>query len=79
MLLKERETGALVEILDIETLFNPLESNISGKIQDGQEEQEAEQFSKQDLIFLSDEKLPRCWLDPDYKAKVEPVQTLAAD
>jgi hypothetical protein len=74
MFLKDKQTGAVVEIQDVEVLFNPLKSTIPGKIQDGQEEQDSEEFSKQNLLFLSDEKLPRCWLDPDYQAKTQPVQ-----
>jgi hypothetical protein len=74
MLLKDKQTGALVEIQDVQVLFDPLKSTIPGRIQDGQEEQDAEEFSKQNLLFLSDEKLPRCWLDPDYQAKTQPVR-----
>jgi hypothetical protein len=67
MLLKSKQDGALVEILDFEALISPAHSKISGKIQSGQEEQDPEEFNKQDLIFPSGEALPKCWLDADYK------------
>ncbi|MEN8176347.1 MAG: acetyltransferase, partial [Pseudomonadota bacterium] len=33
----------------------------------GEEMQEAESFAKARLAFPSDEPLPRCWTDPNYK------------
>lgn len=70
MFLQEKESGTLVEILNIEALFSPLENTITGQIQAGEEEQDPEPFEKKDLIFPSGESLPRCWLDADYqKAK----------
>ncbi|WP_232432166.1 acetyltransferase [Chamaesiphon minutus] len=57
----------MVEIKDLETLFNPLKNEVEGRIQEGQEEQDPTPFPKQDLIFASGEELPRCWIDPDYR------------
>lgn len=67
MLLQEKETGTLVEILDVRALVNPAEPSISGRTQDGQEEQDPESYSKDALIFPSGESLPRCWMDADYR------------
>lgn len=67
MFLQDQETGNLVKVLDIQMLLNPNEHAIEGKMQAGEEEQEAEAFSKQNLIFPSGEKLPRCWVDEDYR------------
>lgn len=70
MFLQNKDSGTLVKILDIEALFSPLESAVSGQNQAGEEEQDPESFEKQDLIFPSGESLPRCWLDANYnKAK----------
>lgn len=67
MLLQAKQSGTLVEILDIEALLNPVQDYVPGRIQDGQEEQDPEEFSKQNLIFPSGEDLPKCWLDADYQ------------
>lgn len=66
MFLQDKDSGTLVEILDIEALFSPLESAISGQIQSGEDEQTPESFEKKDLIFPSGESLPQCWLDANY-------------
>lgn len=67
MLLKHLETDSLIEVNSIEELINPLESEILGQEQSGQEEQDSTNFLKQELIFPSGEKLPRCWLDVAYR------------
>lgn len=67
MLLQNKSSDTLIEIKDLETLFNPLKPEIEGRIQEGEEEQDPEPFAKQDLTFASGENLPRCWIDPDYR------------
>ncbi len=72
MFLKDKQTDDLIEILDIEALFNPNKSSVSGQAQAGQEEQEPASFEKENLKFPSGELLPRCWMDENYqKAWVE--------
>jgi hypothetical protein len=70
MLLKHKENGALVEILDPQALIDPLKPTIMGRIQAGQEEQDPEEFGKDSLSFPSNENLPRCWLDANYQAQL---------
>jgi hypothetical protein len=67
MLLKDKETDNLIEILDVEALFNPTTQSVPGQIQAGQEEQNPASFEKQSLKFPSGENLPRCWIDADYQ------------
>jgi hypothetical protein len=67
MFLQNKETGVLVEILDTKALIDPLKSKITGQVQAGEEEQDPEGISKQNLIFPSGESLPRCWIDADYQ------------
>ncbi|WP_309736360.1 acetyltransferase [Chamaesiphon sp. OTE_75_metabat_556] len=67
MFLQAKKSATLIEIQDLEALFNPLKNEIEGRIQEGEEEQDPAQFVKQDLTFASGEDLPRCWLDPDYR------------
>jgi hypothetical protein len=67
MFLQQKSSATLIEIEDLEALFNPLKNEIEGKIQEGQEEQDPESFAKQDLTFASGEDLPRCWIDANYR------------
>lgn len=67
MLLKEKKTGDLVEVMDFQSLINPVENEITIRVQAGQEEQDPEPKQKKDLVFPSGEVLPRCWVDVNYK------------
>jgi hypothetical protein len=73
MFLQDKQTGVLVEVLDTAKLSNPVEQAIQGKVQEGQEEQDPTEFSKQNLIFPSGENLPRCWIDADYQTSSSPA------
>lgn len=68
MILQDKQTGALVEVVDTEELINPMQNKIKGRIQDGQEEQPPEDIGKDTLVFPSGEELPRCWRDADYRS-----------
>jgi hypothetical protein len=70
MYLKEKKSGDLVEILDTQALFDPFQASVSGRFHAGEEMQEPQDFNKADLVFPSDESLPRCWVDGNYKAQV---------
>lgn len=67
MLLKEKQTGVLVKVLDTDRLIDPLQPTITGQSQAGQEQQDPMDYAKSDLIFPSDENLPQCWLDANYR------------
>ncbi len=67
MYLKYQPNGDLVEILDIASLIDPCRKEISGCFHAGEERQEPATFSKSDLRFPSDEALPQCWINPDYR------------
>lgn len=67
MFLQDKQTGNTIQILDITALHNPATSEVPGRDQNGEEEQEPETYSKQQLIFPSGEDLPRCWLDANYR------------
>jgi len=67
MLLKERSNGHMVEILNLLDLMNLNRTEVLGCYQEGEEQQDPENFSKADLVFLSGEDLPRCWTDPHYR------------
>ncbi|HEY9697778.1 MAG TPA: acetyltransferase [Trichocoleus sp.] len=67
MFLQDKQTGTLVEVVDTLKLIDPMSDKISGKVQEGQEEQPPEEIAKSSLVFPSGEDLPRCWLDADYR------------
>lgn len=66
MLLKNKTSGTLVEVLDVQALIDPNKNSISGQTQAGQEEQNPETFEKEQLKFPSGEELPLCWMDANY-------------
>ena len=67
MFLKDKNSGDLVEVVDLPNLFNVFAGDIQGRFQCGEEAQDAERFSKSSLVFMSGEELPRCWTDPHYR------------
>ncbi|NEQ29387.1 MAG: acetyltransferase [Microcoleus sp. SIO2G3] len=67
MLLQVKDSGELVKILDVQELINPNEDVVHAQEQEGQEEQEADSYKKENLVFPSGENLPRCWLDANYR------------
>lgn len=69
MLLKERKSGHMVEVLSLVDLINLNREKVVGRYQEGEEQQDPAMFPKAGLIFLSGEELPRCWTDPHYRDK----------
>lgn len=67
MFLKDKQTDDLIEIHDLEALFNPNKATIPGQSQAGQEEQGTTDFKKASLKFPSGEDLPLCWVDANYQ------------
>ena len=67
MFLKEKKSGDMVEVLDLQALFDPTRGSVNGRFHAGEEMPEPSDFAKSDLIFPSDEALPRSWVDPHYK------------
>ncbi len=67
MLLKQKSTGHMVEVLSIIDLINLNRDEVVGRYQEGEELQDPIKIRKTDLIFLSGEELPRCWTDPHYR------------
>ncbi|WP_456414931.1 acetyltransferase [Thiolapillus sp.] len=67
MFLKEEKSGDLIEVLSISDLIDPLRNSIPGRFHAGEEMGEPKSFFKTALVFPSNEALPRCWVDPNYK------------
>lgn len=70
MYLKHKPSSNLVEILNIQELTDPSRVDTTGRFHVGEEMQEPASFQKSELIFPSEEPLPRCWIDPNYKEKM---------
>ena len=71
MYLKHVSTGDMVEVLNLTALFDPCRAGVLGRLHAGEELQDPADFGKDDLMFPSGEELPRCWLDPDYRAQTK--------
>ncbi|MBW4669076.1 MAG: acetyltransferase [Cyanomargarita calcarea GSE-NOS-MK-12-04C] len=69
MFLQLKDTGDLVEILEVKELIDPNNDIVRAQSQVGEEEQDPASYHKGNLVFPSGETLPRCWVDADYKAK----------
>jgi hypothetical protein len=79
MFLKDKKTGDLVAIVDLEGLFNPLSDVVLARDQAGEEEQDPTTYAKEQLSFPSGEPLPRCWVDVHYRetARAAPLHGTA--
>ncbi|RMD68271.1 MAG: acetyltransferase [Gammaproteobacteria bacterium] len=69
MYLKQKNSGELIEILDLQALVDPFKTSVTGRYHWGEELQDPMSFPKSELAFPSGEDLPRCWLDPYYRSK----------
>ena len=78
MFLKEKSTGYLVELMNLDNLYDPCRDTISGRVHAGEEMQDLETFRKSDMIFPSGESLPLCWLNPRYQQILREKSKLAA-
>ncbi|MEM9089820.1 MAG: acetyltransferase [Cyanobacteria bacterium P01_F01_bin.53] len=67
MLLKQKSSQILLEVLTPDKLIDPFQTVIEGQLYAGEELQDPEKFQKSSLSFPSDEPLPACWIDPDYR------------
>ena len=67
MLLMERETGHLVEVLDPAEVFDPFKDSFRGRLSVGEDVAEPDTFEKKFICFMSGENLPKCWTDPGYR------------
>lgn len=67
MLLKQKKSGHMIEVINILELVNLNHEEVTGRFQEGEEAQDPDQFKKSELVFLSGEALPKCWVDPHYR------------
>jgi hypothetical protein len=69
MFLKHKPSGNLVEVLTLDSVYDPCQKVITGRFHAGEEMQDPETFVKSHLVFPSDEPLPVCWLEPNYRVQ----------
>ena len=69
MFLQHKFTNDLIEILNIQELYDPCVDQVTGQNHCGEEMQDPELFRKSELVFPSGEALPHCWLDRHYRQK----------
>jgi hypothetical protein len=67
MFMKDKMSGHLVEVLDMEELHDPFVTKVTGRLHFGEEMQEPEKFEKAELVFQSGESLPECWINSHYR------------
>ncbi len=67
MYLRDKQSGDLVEVLDVAAMVDPCIEKLEGRFHAGEELQEAASFTKGELEFPSGEALPRCWIDAHYR------------
>jgi hypothetical protein len=74
MYLMHKPSGDLIEVLSLDRLFDPYQTEVNGRFHVGVQLPEPAAFGKGDLLFPSGEYLPRCWVDPMYKTKLRAVR-----
>lgn len=67
MYLKHTQTRDMVEVLDLDALFDPCKAQVTGRYHAGEEMQDAQKFDKVNLVFPSNEALPQCWVNKEYR------------
>lgn len=67
MFLKEKKSGDLVQVVELQELIDPHLEEVTVRFQAGEEMGDPVKMAKDDLTFPSGEALPKCWLDPHYR------------
>ena len=67
MYLRDKNSGDLVEVMDLAGMIDPCSPELKGRFHSGEELQDPAVFNKDQLEFPSGEALPQCWKDASYK------------
>ncbi len=67
MLLMEKNSGHLIEVVDPIEVFDPFKDSFTGRLNFGEDVAEPDNFAKVGVCFPSGESLPKCWQDPHYR------------
>ena len=60
MFLKHKDSGNLVEVLDVKAAADPCQAIVAGRYHAGEELQDPENFAKTDLVFQPYSTSPPC-------------------
>jgi hypothetical protein len=71
MYLKDKQSGDMVEVVDLGSLIDPCVDQVRGRFHAGEEMQDIQGFTKGGLTFPSGEVLPRCWVDRNYLKRLD--------
>lgn len=77
MLLKHKQSGKIVEVLDLFELTTPTEPKLVACLQWDEESPDPKCYDKGDLCFLSGETLPSCWMKITQQEGFETDGTIA--
>ncbi|MBY5920545.1 acetyltransferase [Ferrimonas balearica] len=67
MLLRDTQSGDLVEVMDTTALVNPFADSVMVQFQCGEDLPDPEICTKSNLVFPSGETLPECWRNGHYR------------
>jgi len=67
MFLRDKNSGDLVEVMDVTALLDPTVDSVTASRHAGEEKGDPVATAKASLTFPSGESLPLCWLDPHYR------------
>ncbi|WP_038247986.1 hypothetical protein [Ghiorsea bivora] len=67
MYVRNLKSGDLAQIDKLAELTDPTAKSVTLHYFSGEEVGEPELVEKNELVFPSGEKLPKCWLDPHYR------------
>jgi hypothetical protein len=70
MFMKDKNSGDLIRIEDVDALHDPFKTKVIGRDQAGEEEQDAIEYDKDGMVFPSGEEMPRCWRDPSNQVEL---------
>lgn len=69
MFLRDMNTYGLIEVLDMNDVFNPFTTSVHGLTQVGEDTMDEVEVEKKTLVFPSGEALPQCWQDSHYRQR----------
>ncbi len=61
MYLKHVPSNELIEVIDLQDVINPFSSSVLARSYRNDQQQRAEHYPKNELVFPSGESLPLCW------------------
>jgi len=71
MLVRNVNNGDLAQVENLEQLTDPNEKTVMIHYFAGEEIGDSTSANKTDFVFPSGEALPKCWLDPHYRASFD--------